>query len=267
MANPVFNSNNFQSQMRGGHAVDTSRGGPTLTADQLQQMYNEPAATAADTGRMTYNDVILRTTGTLLLVIAGAAVGWITANPILMFGGAIVGLILGLVNAFKREPSPALILAYAVAQGLFLGGLSRVFEMQWPGVATQALLGTLCVFAVTLALFMSGKVRATPKGMKIFMVLIIGYGLFSLVNLGLSMFGVLDEPFGLRSGFLGVAIGLLAIGLAAYSLVIDFTAVDEGVKNGAPRKYSWSAAFGLTVTLIWLYIEILRLIAILRGND
>ncbi|MGO1182875.1 MAG: Bax inhibitor-1/YccA family protein [Micrococcaceae bacterium] len=267
MANPVFNSSNFQSQMRGGSAVETPRGGATMSADQLQQMYNEPAATAADTGRMTYNDVIVRTTGTLLLVIAGAAVGWITANPMIMFGGAIVGLVLGLVNAFKREPSPALILGYAVAQGLFLGGLSQIFETQWPGVATQALLGTLCVFAVTLALFMSGKVRATPKGMKIFMVLLIGYGLFSLVNLGLRMFGVLDEPFGLRSGFLGVAIGLLAIALAAYSLVIDFTAVDEGVKNGTPRKYAWAAAFGLTVTLIWLYIEILRLIAILRGND
>lgn len=266
MANPVFNSDNFQSQMRGGSAVAGTRTPQNMSADELQQLYSEPAAGPADTGRMTYNDVIVRTTMTLALVIAGAAISWMVAHPILTFGGAVVGLVLGLVNAFKREPSVPLILSYAAAQGLFLGGLSRIFEGMWPGIAIQAVLGTLCVFAVVLALFTSGKVRATPKGMKIFMVMMIGYGLFSLVNFGLMMFGVVDQPFGLRSGIFGVVIGLLAIGLAAYSLVIDFTAIDDGVKQGTARKYAWAAAFGLTVTLVWLYVEILRLIAILRGE-
>src|SRR5690606_7783483 len=105
----------------------------------------------------SYNDVIAKTVMTLGLVLVGAVVGWMM--PALMLPGAIVGLVLGLVNSFKREPSPALILLYAAAEGLFLGGISQVFEQMWPGIASQAVLATLCVFAVTLALYASGKVR------------------------------------------------------------------------------------------------------------
>ncbi|VXB02953.1 Bax inhibitor-1/YccA family protein [Citricoccus sp. K5] len=301
MANPVFNSKNFQEQMhsgdgRGGAATQQAPGwyqggsrgqapqGQTqqpqfgqrapqgqpsqqYTPEQLEQMYAQPAAGPADTGRMSYNDVIAKTVITLLLVVAGAAVGW--NMPALMLPGAIVGLVLGLVNAFKREPSPVLILIYAAAQGLFLGGISGVFEQMWPGIAVQAVLATLCVFAVTLALFASGKWRVSKKSVKIFMVAMIGYALFSVVNLFLMLFGVTDAMFGLRGEFplLGLGIGLLAVFLAAFSLIMDFTAITQGVKAGAPQKYSWSAAFGLTVTLVWLYVEILRILAILRGND
>ncbi|NUL44049.1 Bax inhibitor-1/YccA family protein [Cellulosimicrobium funkei] len=296
MANPVFNSKNFQEQMhagdgRGGAATQQAPGwyqggsrgqapqgyfgqqgqqapqGQQHTPEQLEQMYAQPAAGPADTGRMSYNDVIAKTVITLLLVVAGAAVGW--NMPALMLPGAIVGLVLGLVNAFKREPSPVLILIYAAAEGLFLGGLSGVFEQMWPGIAVQAVLATLCVFAVTLALFASGKWRVSKKSVKIFMAAMIGYALFSVVNLFLMLFGVTDAMFGLRGEFplLGLGIGLLAVFLAAFSLIMDFTAITQGVKAGAPQKYSWSAAFGLTVTLVWLYVEILRILAILRGND
>ncbi|WP_419719752.1 Bax inhibitor-1/YccA family membrane protein [Micrococcus terreus] len=235
------------------------------SAEQLNEMYQQPAAGPVDTGRMSYNDVIAKTVMTLGVVLITAVVGWMM--PALMLPGAIVGLVLGLVNAFKREPSPALILLYAAAEGLFLGGISQVFEQMWPGIASQAVLGTLCVFAVTLALYASGKVRATPKAMRIFMIAMVGYALFSLVNLFLMLFGVTDSMFGLRAGWMGVAIGLVAVFLAAFSLVMDFTAIEQGVRAGAPQKYSWSAAFGLTVTLVWLYVEILRILAILRGND
>ncbi|GAA1116481.1 Bax inhibitor-1/YccA family protein [Citricoccus alkalitolerans] len=301
MANPVFNSKNFQEQMhsgdgRGGAATQQAPGwyqggsrgqapqgqaqqgyfgqqgqkapqGQQYTPEQLEQMYAQPAAGPADTGRMSYNDVIAKTVITLLLVVAGAAVGW--NMPALMLPGAIVGLVLGLVNAFKREPSPVLILLYAAAQGLFLGGISGVFEQMWPGIAVQAVLATLCVFAVTLALFASGKWRVSKKSVKIFMVAMIGYALFSVVNLFLMLFGVTDAMFGLRGEFplLGLGIGLLAVFLAAFSLIMDFTAITQGVQAGAPQKYSWSAAFGLTVTLVWLYVEILRILAILRGSD
>jgi uncharacterized YccA/Bax inhibitor family protein len=305
VANPVFNSKNFQEQMhsgegRGGAATQQAPGwyqggaqgqstqstgwyggqqprygqqaqpgpqGQQYTPEQLENLYAQPAAGPADTGRMSYNDVIAKTVMTLLLVVVGAAVGW--NMPALMLPGAIVGLVLGLVNSFKREPSPALILIYAAAEGLFLGGLSGVFEQMWPGIAVQAVLATLCVFAVTLALYASGKWRVTAKSMKIFMAAMIGYALFSLVNLFLMLFGVTDAMFGLRGEFplLGLGIGLLAVFLAAFSLVMDFTAITQGVQSGAPQKYSWSAAFGLTVTLVWLYVEILRILAILRGND
>ncbi|CAN7258822.1 Bax inhibitor-1/YccA family protein [Arthrobacter sp. LjRoot78] len=241
-----------------------------MTHDQLQQMYNQPAAGPAETGRMTFDDVIIKTAACLGVLVAGAAVTLFVSMSLaslLMIVGALGGFVLALVNTFKKQPSPALILAYAALEGLFLGGLTRVLDTMYPGVGLQAVVGTLSVFAVTLLLFKSGKVRATPKAMKFFMIAIAGYALFSVVNLVMMLTGLTTEPFGLRSGIIGVAIGVLAIGLAAFSLIMDFTSIEEGVRNGAPERFSWTAAFGLTVTLVWLYVEIIRLLAILRGDD
>jgi uncharacterized YccA/Bax inhibitor family protein len=242
----------------------------SMSDDQLQQMYNQPAAGRADVGRMTFDDVIVKTTACLGILIAGAAVTLVVGMGLasmLMIVGALGGFVLALVNTFKKQPSPALILAYAGLEGLFLGGLTRILDGMAPGVGLQAVIGTLSVFAVTLALFKSGKVRATPKAMRFFMIAIIGYAVFSLVNMVMMMTGVLDSPFGLRSGMLGVVVGILAIGLAAFSLIMDFTSIEAGVRSGAPQRFSWTAAFGLTVTLVWLYVEIIRLLAILRGEE
>jgi uncharacterized YccA/Bax inhibitor family protein len=288
--NPVFNGKNFRGATKAppapqaygqnnygqapyGQAPYGQQQG--LTQDQLQDMYNRPAAGPADTGRMTFDDVIMKTAACLAAVIAGAAVTLVVAQGLasmLMIVGALGGFVLALVNTFKKQPSPALILAYAALEGLFLGGLTRILDGMFPGVGLQAVIGTLSVFAVTLLLFKSGKVRATPKAMRFFMIAIIGYAVFSLVNMVMMWTGVLQQPFGMRSieifGIpLGVFIGLLAIGLAAFSLILDFTSIEEGVRNGAPQRFSWTAAFGLTVTLVWLYVEIIRLLAILRGDD
>ncbi|MDN5668303.1 MAG: Bax inhibitor-1/YccA family protein [Renibacterium salmoninarum] len=243
---------------------------PVYTPEQLQGMYNQPPASNAQMGRMTYDDVLMKTLGTLGLVVVGAAVGWVF--PILLLPGMIVGLVLGLVNAFKKEPSKVLILAYALFQGFFLGALSGVLEARFSGIVFQAVLGTLIVFGLTLALYKSGKFRATPKMTRFFMIALGGYAIFSLVNLGLVMFAGMASPWGARGIMvfgipLGVIIGIFAVGLATYSLILDFTSIEQGVKNGLPAKYSWSAAFGLTVTLIWLYVEILRILALLRGNN
>jgi uncharacterized YccA/Bax inhibitor family protein len=247
-----------------------------MTNEQLQQMYNQPAAGPADTGRMTFDDVIVKTALCLGAVIVGAAVTLTVSlglASLLMIVGALGGFVLALVNTFKKQPSPALILAYAALEGLFLGGLTRILDTQFPGVGLQAVIGTLSVFAVTLLLFKSGKVRATPKAMRFFMIALIGYAVFALINMVLMMTGAVQEPFGLRTSFeifgipLGVFIGVLAIGLAAFSLIMDFTSIEAGVRSGAPQRFSWTAAFGLTVTLVWLYVEIIRLLAILRGDD
>ncbi|MCY1675474.1 Bax inhibitor-1/YccA family protein [Pseudarthrobacter sp. SL88] len=241
-----------------------------MTDNQLQDMYNQPSAGPADTGRMTFDDVIVKTAACLGVVILGAAVTLTVGlglASMLMIVGALGGFVLALVNTFKKQPSPALILAYAGLEGLFLGGLTRILDTQYPGVGLQAVVGTLSVFAVTLLLFKSGKVRATPKAMRFFMIALGGYALFSVVNLVMMLTGVTQEPFGLRSGVIGVVIGLLAIGLAAFSLIMDFTSIEAGVRSGAPQRFSWTAAFGLTVTLVWLYVEIIRLLAILRGDD
>ncbi|KIC68523.1 Bax inhibitor-1/YccA family protein [Arthrobacter sp. NQ7] len=294
--NPIFNGKNFRGatqappvpqapygasygqgpygQQPYGQAPYGQQGWGTqpqsMTDEQLRQMYSQPSAGPADTGRMTFDDVIMKTAACLGAVLVGAAITLtvgLSLASMLMIVGALGGFVLALVNTFKKQPSPALILAYAALEGLFLGGLTRILDTQYPGVGLQAVIGTLSVFAVTLLLFKSGKVRATPKAMRFFMIALAGYALFSVVNLVMMLTGVTNEPFGLRSGIVGVLIGLLAIGLAAFSLVMDFTSIEEGVRNGAPQRFSWTAAFGLTVTLVWLYVEIIRLLAILRGDD
>ncbi|MGN7149008.1 Bax inhibitor-1/YccA family membrane protein [Arthrobacter sp. SAFR-179] len=248
----------------------------SMTDEQLRQMYSQPSAGPADTGRMTFDDVIMKTAACLAAVVAGAAVTLVVAQglaSLLMIVGALGGFVLALVNTFKKQPSPALILAYAALEGLFLGGLTRILDGMFPGVGLQAVIGTLSVFAVTLLLFKSGKVRATPRAMRFFMIAIIGYAVFALINMIMMWTGAVQSPFGLRTSVeifgipLGVFIGLLAIGLAAFSLIMDFTSIEEGVRSGAPQRFSWTAAFGLTVTLVWLYVEIIRLLAILRGDD
>ncbi|GAA1119496.1 Bax inhibitor-1/YccA family protein [Arthrobacter flavus] len=279
--NPVFNGKNFRTAARGGNPAGQGAtalaGQSAMSTTQMEDLYNQPSAGPSQTGRMTFDDVIVKTVLSIGVVLVGAAVPAFLLPGLvmpLMIVGMVGGLVLGLVNAFKREPVPGLILAYAFLQGLFVGGLTMVLEAQFPNIALQALVGTLTVFAITLALFKSGKVRASPKGMKIFMIAILGYAAFSLINLGLMLFGVSQDPWGMRGASIpgtdipfGLVIGIFAIGLAAFSLVIDFTSISEGVRNGAPQKYSWTAAFGLTVTLIWLYVEFIRLIAIMRGSE
>lgn len=286
MTNPVFNNSAVFGDPRArgnrGRAQQTAAQpgaygatatGPVIEAQSLEQMYGAPAATTRDTGRLTYDDVIIKTGGLLALLVVVAAATWNVA-PGLWPIGAVVGLVLGLVNAFKKNPSPLLITLYTVAQGVFLGGISLAFQNMtidgqggFQPIVFQAVVATMATFAAALFLFKSGKVRVTPKFTRWLLISMVGYLAFSLVNFGLSFF-VDSAGFGpLRDGPFGIIISLVAVGLAAASLIMDFDAIKRGVEQGAPAKLAWSAAFGLIVTLIWLYLEILRLLAILRGGD
>ena len=155
-------------------------------------------------------------------------------------------------------------------EGIFVGGITVFFESRFPGIAVQAVLGTLVVVGVTLALFVSGKIRASKRATKVFLIAMIGYGVFSLINFILIATGANPDAFGLRGSVmifgipLGVILGPLVIIMAAYSLVLDFDSIKTGVQRGAPRAYGWTAAFGIMVTVVWLYLEILRLLALLR---
>lgn len=238
------------------------QGGP-YSAERLDAMYGAPAADTNQTGRMTYDDVVMRTAMVLGLVVVGALAGW--AVPVLTLPGALIGFVLGLVNVFKREPSPVLILAYALFQGMFLGGISGMFESIYPGIVVQAVIGTIAVFGSVLVLFKSGKLRASPRATRIFMVALMAYAVFALINLGaVLLFGFNIRTGTALGGWLGLAIGAIAILLAAYSFVLDFENIKSSVAAGVPQKMAWAAAFGLTVTLIWLYVEILRILAIIR---
>ncbi|WP_309127726.1 Bax inhibitor-1/YccA family protein [Microbacterium sp.] len=253
---------------------------------QLEGMYAAPPAGALETDRMSVEDTVWKTAGLFGILLVTAVVGWVwTATGFYNTGqadfvpwivGALGGFVLAMVITFtsRKKIRPALIWAYAAFEGLFVGGISAFFEIIWPGVVMQATLATLAVVGVTLALFASGKVRASAKMTKIVMIAMVGYLVFSVLNLILMWTNVLpqDQMFGLRSmevfGIpLGVIIGVLVVFMAAYSLVMDFDQIQQGVRNGAPRKYGWLGAFGIMVTVVWLYVEILRILAILRGND
>ncbi len=234
------------------------------SAEELNRMYQAPSAGPLQTGQLTINDVIVKTGLNLGLLVLAGVIGWFV--PALVFVGLIAGLVLGLVNAFKKQVSPALVLAYSFAEGLLLGGISASFEASYPGIVSQAVLGTVIVFATILVLFRSGKVRASAKATKIFMVASLAYLVFCLVNLGTMLFAGNNmrslEFMGIPLGFI---IGLLAIVMASYSLVLDFTNIGEAIRYGAAERESWRMAFGLIVTLVWLYIEILRVLSYLRS--
>jgi uncharacterized YccA/Bax inhibitor family protein len=258
--NPVFNRSDAFS--RRGYATFNETT-PAASAGTLEEMYNAPAATGVQTGRMTMDDVVIKTGLMFAVLVPLAAVNFFLKNPVLTFGGAIAGLVVALVISFKQSTNPALVLSYAALEGLFVGGVSGVYEDFYDGIVAQAVLGTLAVFAVALWAYKSGRVRATPKFQRGVLIALGGYLIFSLVNVGVVLF----TDTSLRGGPLGIVVGLIAITIAAAMLILDFDFAEQGVKNGLPERYSWLAAFGLVVTLVWLYIEFLRLIAILRGSD
>lgn len=245
MSNPIFNRMNQ----------------PVVSNEELAAIVNGPGA-----GRLTIHDVIMKTAALFALVVVGAGIGW--SVPGLLFPAMIVALVLGLVNSFKREVSPALIIAYGLAEGVFLGGLSLWFETAYgPGIARQAVMGTLIAFGVMLFAYQNKIIRVTAKFTKIFMVAMISYGVIALISLVSSFFGV-GEGWGFYGvGGLGLLLCAAGVLLATFSLVMDFEVINQGIAQGMPEKESWRMAFGLVLSLVWLYTELLRLMAILRGDD
>ncbi|MER7754662.1 Bax inhibitor-1/YccA family protein [Kitasatospora sp. NPDC097643] len=287
-SNPVFSREGSFTREPGyaGFGTTTQAGGPygnnpyagspyaqqpqdqgPLTDEQLYEMYNGPSAGPAATGRMTLDDVVARTAMTLLTLVAAGAVAWF-ALPFKNFGFAIgaslVAFVVGLVVSFKRSVSPPLILLYAGLEGFALGAVTHAFNVMWPGIAIQAVLGTAAVFAAMLFAYKSGRIRVTPRYTRIGIAVAMGFLLLLVINGIAAMFGA---DLGLRSGPLGIVVGLIGIGLGAFFLSLDFAAIEEAIAQGAPQKESWRAAFGLTLSLVWIYVEMLRLIAILRGDD
>jgi uncharacterized YccA/Bax inhibitor family protein len=251
---------------------DTTGGsGATLAAEAaaLEQAYRLPSYAPRRTDRMTLDDVIARTGILFAVAVVTGALAWVfDVGYGVAIAAAIVGFALAMVNTFKRQVSPPLIIAYAAAQGIFLGALSHALSTQYPGIVLQALLGTAAAFAVMLGLYRSGGVRVTPKFTRTLLGMAAGYLVFVVVNLVLSMFGHGFDRWNSDGGSILVplAVSLFAVGLASFFLILDFDEIERGIKAGAPESEAWRAAFGLTVTLVWLYFEMLRLFAILRGD-
>ncbi len=269
MASPVFSSGSaFQ------HGASYEQNGQAVDANDLQAQFDQPAAGPEQTGRMSYEGVISKTSIMIVLALIMAAPGYLFPSYPGLIISAIAGLVLGLTLAFKRTTPPALAIIYAAIEGYFLGSLSIFIETRYmvPGAALQALIATGATFAVVLWLYRSGRVRYTTKLRKFFIIGTLSYLAFSLINGAMILFGASDSAFGMRTGVeiagipLGVFVGAFAIILACISLVGDFDYIENGVKNGLPAHFEWRAAFALLVTLVWLYVEFLRIIAILQGR-
>jgi uncharacterized YccA/Bax inhibitor family protein len=225
---------------------------------------------------MTIDDVVTKTGITLAVVAVAAVATYVTKMWGLLFPAAIIGLVLALIIMFKRMPSPPLVIAYAAVEGVFLGAFSgiignmvdRMTGNPGQGVVMigQAIIGTLGVFFGMLVVYKTGAIRVTPKFTKWITGALIGVGVLMLFNLILSFFNG-GGGIGIRSGgTLAIIFSLVCIGLAAFSFLIDFDAADQAIRAGVPAKFAWQIAFGLTVTLVWLYTEILRLLSYFNSD-
>ena len=233
------------------------------SAEYLDQMYQQPAYQAPARERfLTVDDVVTKTAVILVLaVIAGFATAYFQAYY-LALPAALIGFVLSLVVIFKRKISPPLIIGYAIAEGIFLGAITGVFNQWYPGIAAQAIVGTLGVFGGMLVVYKTGAIRVTPRLTKMIIGGIIGVAVLMLFNLVMGLFGV---NMGLRDGgTMAIVFSIVCIALAAFSFLLDFDAIDKAIKEGAPASTSWYFAFGLMVTLVWLYLEILRLLSYMR---
>ena len=293
--NPVFSRRGFSrdngyagfntAPQAGGPAVATQAnpyaqptGNPYAQNPYAQQdlQYGAPPQAPATTGRMTLDDVIVRTAGTLGLLIVTAALSWallpvddanISRSYGIGIGAALIGMVLALVQSFKRKPTPALILTYAAFEGVFLGVISSIVDNRIAdGAAMQAVLGTMAVFAGVLVAYKAGWIRVNRRFYGFVMAAALGFILLMAVNLLFAVFGG-GDGLGFRSGPLGIVFGVVGIILGACFLALDFKQVEDGIAYGAPREEAWFAAFGLTLTLVWIYMEFLRLIAIFNSSD
>ncbi|MFE3196077.1 Bax inhibitor-1/YccA family protein [Nocardia sp. NPDC059240] len=287
-SNPVFR--NMQPQQGGYAGFGQAPGAGQYPTDPYAQQPGygqqppqypgygqQPYQPAIPTTRpMTIDDVVQKTGITLGVVSLMAIVSYaLTAGnhalalPFLLVGG-LGGLVLGLVISFGQKYSPALVLSYAALEGLLLGSFSFLFTGQIAGASgsgliAQAVLGTFGVFFGMLVVYKTGAIRVTPRLTRMIVGALIGVGVLMLGNIVASFFT--SGGLGLRSGgTMSIIFSLVVIGVAAFSFLLDFDAADQLIRAQAPEKAAWGVAFGLTVTLVWLYLEILRLLSYFQGD-
>ena len=230
--------------------------------------------TAAGGLRVTLNDVVVKCAIMFAIVVATAFVGWnlIGAMPVMMLPALVIATVLGIVNAVKKNVSPALMIIFAVFEGLMLGGISNFYNAYasgngWDGVVLQAVVATMTTFGVMLILYMTGVIKVTKRFTQILLVAGVSYLVLALASMVASFFGV-----GGGWGFygvdgIGIIISIVGVALAALFLALDFEAIKQGIAMGLPERESWRMAFGLLVTLVWLYLEFLRLLSIFSGRE
>lgn len=229
----------------------------TFSVAELEAMY-------ATQPRMTLDDVVLKTGLLLGILVATAATAWVLELYALALPAALVGLVLAMVATFRREPSPALSIAYAAVEGIFVGAISSLFEEAYPGIVLQAVGGTVLCFGGVLVAYRSGRLRATPRFRKVIVGAVAGIAALYLINILVMVFSDGSLPVVNDSTPLGILFSVAVVTVASLCFVLDFDLIEQAIAQGAPAKFAWKAAFGLVVGLVWLYIELLRLLAKLR---
>lgn len=232
--------------------------------------FRETVGTAG--GIMTVNGTLNRTAVLLALVIGAAAFAWQFPYANLQALGSkltvflIAGLALALVTIFRKEWAPYTAPAYAVAEGLVLGSLSRLFNLSFPGIVIQAVALTFAIFAVMLFLYRTRIIRVTEKFRVAVVAATLGIFVVYLVSLLMQWIGGSGLSFVTQPTTFGIIFSLFVVGIAALNLVLSFDFIEQVARVGAPKYMEWYAAFGLIVTLVWLYIEVLSLLAKMRQN-
>lgn len=241
-------------------------GNPTLSEKQFNQ-----GSTVFNGETMTVRGTMNKFGFLMLMVMAGAAFAWQWFNggkdifP-LMIGGALGGLVIALVITFKKQWSPFLAPAYAIVEGLFVGGISAyfnyLFQEKYPGIVTHAVLLTFAVAASMYLLYTLRIIKVTERLRSIIFIATASIAIFYLLSWVLGFFGIHFSFLSANNGSMfSIIFSLAVIGIAALNLLLDFDMIEKGSEMGAPKYMEWYGAFGLLVTLVWLYLEILRLLA------
>ncbi|MGI9156341.1 MAG: Bax inhibitor-1/YccA family protein [Marmoricola sp.] len=280
--NPTYQGNG-QGYAGYGSPSTWSTGPGTATQGGTGQSYDEPLTHTRDQGRMTIDSVVQKTGITLAVLVLAAAATWVMTGDItdqaalrtlytLSIVGALGGFALAMVNSFKKVVSPALVLAYAALEGVFIGAFSKTIQSMFGsdangngnGIVVGAVVGTIAAFAGTLAAYKFFDIKVGNRFRKWVTAAMFGFVGLVLLDFVLSLF---HASLGLNGfGGLGLLMSVVGLGLGVLMLILDFDFVERGVAAGLPEQESWRAAFGLTVTIVWIYIELLRILAILRGN-
>ena len=231
---------------------------------QTQKAFSTPIIRG---DKMTLNGTVNKTFISLLLLFGCAYLTYNETNFSLLIGGAIVGFIVALITVFKKSWAPITVPIYAIAEGFVLGGISFLYSAQYEGIVSNAIFLTLGILISLLMLYKSGYVKATENFKLGVFAATGGIALVYLANFIMGFFGssigVLNP---MNSSLLSIGFSLFVVVIAALNLVLDFDFIEKGVENGAPKYMEWFGAFGLLVTLIWLYLEILRLLAKLNNR-
>jgi uncharacterized YccA/Bax inhibitor family protein len=280
-SNPIFRS---LPKQQGGYAQFGTGAAQMQRGYYPTDPYAAPYQEAKPTRPLTIDDVVTKTGITLAVLTVSAVVSFYLASTNLAlaapltFIGAFGGLGLVLIATFgRKQDSPAIVLSYAVLEGLAVGAISLLMTFQLSiggrpvsagAMIGEAVLGTLGVFFGMLVVYKTGAIRVTPKFTRMVVAALFGAVFLMLGNLVLAMFGVGGGTgLGLRSGGpVAIIFSLVMIGIAAFSFLIDFDAADQMIRAGAPEKAAWGIALGLTVTLVWLYLEILRLLSYFQNR-